>query len=189
MCAIRSVLVLLTLFFAVSSVHADKTDLSKSVDAKADDAWHMANTIWGLAEPGYLERRSSKLIADALEKAGFKVERGVAKIPTAFTATFGEGKPVIGILGEYDALPELSQAAMPFRKPTEFGNGYGHACGHHLFGVASATAAMAIAEQIAAATPPAIRRAWRALRSSSASTARRPMPAARRTAAARRSMH
>jgi aminobenzoyl-glutamate utilization protein B len=150
MYASRFVPVLLVSCLAVSSVHADKDDLSKAVDAKADEAWHMANTIWGLAEPGYLERRSSKLIADSLEKAGFKVERGVAKIPTAFTATFGEGKPVIGILGEYDALPELSQAAVPFRRQTEFGNGYGHACGHHLFGVASATAAMAIAEQIKA---------------------------------------
>ena len=140
----------LVVLLSALPVRADKADLSKSVDAKADDAWHIANTIWGYAEPGYLEKRSSKLLADALEKAGFKVERGVAKIPTAFVATFGEGKPVIGILGEYDALPELSQAAVPFRKPTEFGNGYGHACGHHLFGVASATAAMAIAEQIKA---------------------------------------
>jgi aminobenzoyl-glutamate utilization protein B len=134
---------LLVVLSAAMPAQAEKADLSKSVDAKADDAWHMANTIWTYAEPGYLEKRSSKLIADSLEKAGFKVERGVAKIPTAFVATFGEGKPVIGILGEYDALPELSQAAVPFRKPTEFGNGYGHACGHHLFGVASATAAMA----------------------------------------------
>jgi aminobenzoyl-glutamate utilization protein B len=137
--------------FAVPA-HADKDALARSVDDQAATAWEMANKIWGWAEPGYQEKKSSTLIADALEKAGFKVERGVAKIPTAFTATFGEGKPVIGILGEYDALPELSQAAVPFRKPTEFGNGNGHACGHHLFGVASATAAMAVAEQLKAGT-------------------------------------
>jgi aminobenzoyl-glutamate utilization protein B len=82
------------------------------------------------------------------EKAGFKVERGVAKIPTAFTATIGSGKPVIAILGEYDALPELSQEPVPFRQPREGGNGYGHGCGHHLFGVASASAAIALGEQI-----------------------------------------
>ena len=80
------------------------------------------------------------------------MKRGVAGIPTAFTATFGEGKPVIGILGEYDALPELSQDAVPFRKPRDGGNGYGQACGHHLFGTASLCSAIAIAEQIKAGT-------------------------------------
>jgi aminobenzoyl-glutamate utilization protein B len=71
----------------------------------------------------------------------------VAGIPTAFTAQVGQGKPIIGILGEYDALPGLSQAAKPHREPVAAG-GYGHACGHHLFGVASASAAIALAEQI-----------------------------------------
>jgi aminobenzoyl-glutamate utilization protein B len=84
-----------------------------------------------------------------LQSEGFKVERGVAGIPTAFTATFGEGKPVIGIMGEYDALPGLSQQAVPAREPRDDAF-YGHACGHHLFGVASAQAAIAIAERIAA---------------------------------------
>jgi aminobenzoyl-glutamate utilization protein B len=128
----------------------DKGDLSKAVDARSDQAWEMATKIWGWAEPGYLEKKSSALLADAMEKAGFKVERGVAKIPTAFAATFGEGKPVIGILGEYDALPELAQDAEPVRQPRDNDNGYGHACGHHLFGVASAMASMAVADQIKA---------------------------------------
>ena len=138
---------LLALAFA-SPAFAQKDKLPAAVDAQADDAWKMAQQIWEWAEPGYLETKSSKLLADDLEKAGFKVERGVAKIPTAFTATFGEGKPVIGILGEYDALPELAQEGVPYREIREGGTGYGHACGHHLFGVASATAAKAIAEQI-----------------------------------------
>src|SRR5262249_22354201 len=142
----------LVVLAAVPTARADKDDLVKAVDAKSDAAWEMAKKIWDWAEPGYQEKQSSALLADALEKAGFKVERGVAKIPTAFTATFGEGKPVIGILGEYDALPELSQDAVPFRQPREGGSGYGQACGHHLFGVASATAAMAVAEQIKAGT-------------------------------------
>lgn len=137
-------------FVALAPALADKPDLAKSIDAKADASWAMAQKIWDWAEPGYQEKQSSALIADALEKAGFKVERGVAKIPTAIRASFGEGKPVIGILGEYDALPELSQDAVPFRQPKEGGSGYGQACGHHLFGVASATAAMAVAEQIKA---------------------------------------
>jgi aminobenzoyl-glutamate utilization protein B len=83
------------------------------------------------------------------EQAGFKIERGVAQIPTAFIATYGSGKPVIGILGEYDALPGLSQQAVPYRRPRRAA-GYGHGCGHHLFGVASVSAAIAIAEQIKA---------------------------------------
>jgi aminobenzoyl-glutamate utilization protein B len=134
----------------VSPASAGKDDLAKTVDARSETAWQMAKDIWGWAEPGYQENKSATLLANTLEKAGFKIERGVAKIPTAFTATYGSGKPVIGILGEYDALPELSQDAVPFRHPIEGGNGYGHACGHHLFGVASATASMVIAEQIKA---------------------------------------
>jgi aminobenzoyl-glutamate utilization protein B len=140
----------LVVLAAASPARADKDDVVKAADAKADAAWDMAKKIWNWAEPGYQEKQSSALLAEALEKAGFKVERGVAKIPTAFTATFGDGKPVIGILGEYDALPELSQDAVPYRQPRDGGNGYGQACGHHLFGVASATTAMAVAEQIKA---------------------------------------
>ena len=74
----------------------------------------------------------------------------MAGIPTAFTATYGSGKPVIAILGEYDALPELSQEAVPVRQPRTQGNGYGQACGHHLFGVGSMVAAIAVADEIRA---------------------------------------
>ena len=144
----RTTLSLSALLLITAIVRADKADVAEAVDAHAEPAWEMARKIWDFAEPGYLEKKSAALLADALANAGFKVERGVAKIPTAFTATFGEGKPVIGILGEYDALPELAQDAVPFRQPREGGTGYGQACGHHLFGVASATAAMAVAEQI-----------------------------------------
>ena len=103
--------------------------------------------IWEWAEPGYQETRSAALLADALAAGGFKVERGVAKIPTAFIATIGSGKPIIGILGEFDALPGLAQEAVPFRQPRP-GSSYGHGCGHHLFGVASASACLALAEPI-----------------------------------------
>jgi aminobenzoyl-glutamate utilization protein B len=146
----RTHLGLLSLALLPLTAFAQKDKLPAAVDAHAEAAWKQAQQIWEWAEPGYLETKSSKLLADDLEKAGFKVERGVAKIPTAFTATFGEGKPVIGILGEYDALPELAQEVLPFRQIREGGTGYGHACGHHLFGVASATAAKVIAEQIKA---------------------------------------
>lgn len=119
-------------------------DATNELDA---EAWESAKQIWRWAEPGYQETKSSSLLAEKLEAAGFKVEKGVAGIPTAFTATFGEGQPVIGILGEYDALPGLSQHAEPNQKPIDSG-GYGHGCGHHVFGVASATAAIAVAESM-----------------------------------------
>jgi aminobenzoyl-glutamate utilization protein B len=80
-----------------------------------------------------------------LRAAGFKVEAGVAGIPTAFVATWGTGKPVIGIMGEFDALPGLSQDAVPTPKPLVPG-GSGHGCGHHLFGTAATAAAIAVKE-------------------------------------------
>ena len=131
-------------------VLAQKDAAIKSAAAHADANWPTALKIWEWAEPGYQEKKSAAALAEVAEKAGFKVKKGVAEIPTAFTAEFGSGKPVIGILGEFDALPELSQEAVPFRSPRKGGNGYGHACGHHLFGVASLSAAIAIAEQIKA---------------------------------------
>jgi aminobenzoyl-glutamate utilization protein B len=109
----------------------------------------MARKIWGWAEVGYQEKRSSALLADAMESGGFRVQRGVADIPTAFVASIGSGKPVIGILGEYDALPGLSQQAEPVRH-ARAGVTAGHACGHHLFGTASAAACLALAEQVKA---------------------------------------
>jgi len=127
--------------------HAEKKDLSAAIEARAEPTWQAALKIWEWAEPGYQETQSSQLLADMLEKEGFTVERGVAGIPTAFTATAGSGKPVIGILGEYDALPGLSQNATPEQSPRTPG-GYGQGCGHHLFGSASAAAAIVVAEQL-----------------------------------------
>ena len=146
----RKIGVLAALMALALTARAGKPEISRAVAASAEESWAMAKSIWEYAEPGYLETKSSKLIADRLEKAGFKLSRGVAEIPTAFTASFGEGKPVIAILGEYDALPELSQEALPVRQPRKEGNGYGQACGHHLFGVGSMTAALAVAEEIRA---------------------------------------
>ncbi len=113
-----------------------------SIDARAGDYREMANLIWQWAEVGYQETRSSALLQDALSAEGFSIEHGVANIPTAFVASYGSGKPVIGILAEFDALPGVSQQAIPERKPVPGGKA-GHACGHHLFGVGSAAAAIA----------------------------------------------
>ncbi|MGE3805793.1 MAG: amidohydrolase [Gemmataceae bacterium] len=131
------------------AAHAQRATVVESVNQRSEQSWDMAKKIWGWAEPGYKETRSSALLAGALKEAGFKIDMGVAGIPTAFTATLGEGKPVIGILGEYDALPGLSQEAVPERKVRE-GNSEGHGCGHHLFGVASAEACIALAPALKA---------------------------------------
>jgi aminobenzoyl-glutamate utilization protein B len=139
----------IALLLAAAPAPAQKDALDAAVRARSDQAWQNARKIWEWAEPGYQEKRSAALLADTLERAGFKVERGVAKIPTAFVATAGTGRPVIGIMGEYDALPGLAQDAVPFRKPLP-GSGYGHGCGHHLFGVAAVEAGIALAEQIRA---------------------------------------
>ncbi|MHC5542806.1 amidohydrolase, partial [Singulisphaera rosea] len=95
---------------------AQKARLDASIRARSDASWEMARTIWNWAELGYKETRSSAMLAGALKAGGFSVETGVAGIPTSFVATIGSGAPVIAILGEYDALPGLSQEAVPERK-------------------------------------------------------------------------
>jgi len=109
----------------------------------------IAHQIWGFAEVGYQEVKSSALLQQELAQAGFVLDRGVAGAPTAFTATFGSGSPVIGIVGEFDALPGLSQEASPLQRAISEG-GAGHGCGHHLFGTASTAAAIAVKEWMVA---------------------------------------
>ena len=106
----------------------------------------IALEIWDHAEMGYQEIKSSNLLAAELEKEGFKITRNVAGIPTAFIAEYGFSGPVIGILGEFDALPGLAQSISPFKEVIDNGTGAGHACGHHLFGAASAWAAVTVKE-------------------------------------------
>ncbi len=123
---------------------------------QARDA-EIARSIWEWAEVGYQETKSSALLQQELTSAGFKVEAGVAGIPTAFVASAGSGKPVIGILAEYDALPGINQDAVADRKPIE-GKQSGHACGHNLFGTASVSAAIALADWLKkSGTPGTIR--------------------------------
>jgi len=126
-----------------TDVQKHQQELIKSIDAEYEKYSGIAHKIWEFAEVGYQEVKSSALLQETLAQAGFKIERGVAEIPTAFVASFGSGKPVIGILGEYDALPGVSQDATPEQK-TVPGRPAGHACGHHLFGTASAAAAIAV---------------------------------------------
>ena len=90
---------------------------------------------------------SSEASTKLLEENGFRVTRGVAEIPTAFVAEFGSGKPVIGILGEFDANPGISQKKQPTKDPLVKGAA-GHGCGHNLYGTGSLGAAIAIKEMI-----------------------------------------
>jgi aminobenzoyl-glutamate utilization protein B len=126
----------------------DAKSIMASIDARARTYQDVALKIWSFAEVGYQETRSSALLQEQLKAAGFSVKAGVAEIPTAFVAEWGSGKPVIGIVGEFDALPGLSQDAVPERRPL-LQNGPGHGCGHHLFGTASTAAAIAVKDWLA----------------------------------------
>ncbi len=101
--------------------------------------------IWATPELGFLETKSSNTLQKHLQEQGFKVETGMAGMPTSFIATYGSGKPVIGILAEFDALPRLSQDTVAYQKPIEEG-GSGHGCGHNLLGTGGVAGAVAIKE-------------------------------------------
>ncbi|MBN1940422.1 MAG: amidohydrolase [Candidatus Aminicenantes bacterium] len=107
---------------------------------------NISDTIWEYAELGLQEFRSSKLLADTLEEAGFSVERGLAGMPTCFVGTYGSGKPVIGLLGEFDALPMLSQKANVPRQDPLVPGAPGHGCGHNSMATAAVSAAIAVKE-------------------------------------------
>ena len=140
----KKLLLVALLCLCVSSSFADDADeLLVYVDQHGETFDSLALELWDYAELGYLETRSSGKLQRVLAEDGFEVQAGVAGIPTAFVASYGEGEPVIAILAEFDALPGISQAAVSGRQPLE-GKESGHACGHHLFGDGSTAAAMAV---------------------------------------------
>jgi aminobenzoyl-glutamate utilization protein B len=145
---LSSLLLLLPLAAIAEIAAADRDHMLQQMDARAGHFGEISRQIWGFAEVGYKETRSAALLREELRKAGFAIEDNIGGIPTAFTATHGSGKPVIGILGEYDALPGLSQDHVAERKPLVPG-GPGHGCGHNLFGTASAFAAIMVKEYLA----------------------------------------
>ena len=118
------------------------------VDAAMPELSKLNDEIWRAAEVAMEEYRSSEVLASYLEGAGFKVEKGVAGLPTAFVGTYGSGQPVIGFLAEYDALPGLSQEAKTAKNPVKEG-APGHGCGHNIFGVASVASAVAVKDAMA----------------------------------------
>ena len=118
------------------------TKILKSIQENKSVYTTVAQQIWSYAEMGYQEKQSSALLQKTLKAEGFEITKGVAEIPTAFVASYGSGGPVIAVLGEFDALPGLSQKALPYKVSNDAKAG--HACGHHLFGTASAAAAIAL---------------------------------------------
>jgi aminobenzoyl-glutamate utilization protein B len=126
---------------------AEKQQAVASIEQMQEDLIALSDSIWAFAETAFLEDKSADALAAFAEKQGFRVEKGLAGMPTAFTAEFGSGKPIIGILGEFDALPGLSQNVSTEKSPRIEG-APGHGCGHNLFGVASLAAATSIKKLI-----------------------------------------
>lgn len=142
-------IILVVALTATAGAQSDpKTAALSWLDSNASTLAKVNRNIWGWAETGLEEVKSSKELQDLLTANGFTVDAGVAGMPTAFVATFGSGTPVIGILAEYDALPGLSQDASPERS-ARAGVMAGHGCGHSVFGTGSTGAAIAIKQAIA----------------------------------------
>jgi len=127
---------------------AIKTTAISDLQGGYENYKKIAVQIWDYAEVGYKEYKSSALLQQTLKDNGFTVEAGVAGIPTAFVAQYGSGKPVIGILAEFDALPGLAQDSVSAKTPLA-GKTAGHGCGHNLFGTASIAAGIEIEKLMA----------------------------------------
>ncbi len=125
-------------------MEAIKLKAAEFIDARRPRAEEIAREIWGYAETAFEEHKSSKLLADALEEEGFEVQRGVGDLPTAFIARWGEGGPAVGLLAEYDALPNCGET------PDQ----NGHGCGHNLLGTGTIFAAVAAARALREANRP-----------------------------------
>jgi aminobenzoyl-glutamate utilization protein B len=127
----------------------NKAAVIQSVEKHREELIKLSDQVWAFAETALKETQSAKVLADYAEAQGFKVTRGVAGMPTAFIAEFGSGRPIIGIMGEYDALPGISQKAQTTREALSPGAA-GHGCGHNLFGAGSLGAAVAVKELLQA---------------------------------------
>ena len=137
------------LFCQLGHENQNKQAVINSVNAQFDDLRDLSDRIWSYEEIAFEETRSAADLVSYAKSNGFKVTTGIGEMPTAFVAEYGSGEPIIGILGEFDALPGLSQKTVPHKDPLNAGAA-GHGCGHNLFGVASLGAATAIKELIEA---------------------------------------
>ncbi len=137
------------LFVLTAAATAQNLTPSKQATLKQVEALHpeireISMSLWEFSEIALRERESAELLSDVLEKEGFSVERNVAGMPTAFIASYGSGKPIIGILAEYDALPGVGNRPEPKKVARADNVTSGHGCGHNLFGAASVGAAIAL---------------------------------------------
>ena len=132
----------------------DKVFAFDWIDAHSDAMNTLSLEIWNAAELSFREFKSSRALIRFLESNGFSVEQRIADMPTAFVASYGSGKPVIALFGEYDALAGMSQKAQPIRESLLAGTP-GHACGHNLIGASTAVAAASIARSMNFAGKPA----------------------------------
>ncbi|MED5271234.1 MAG: amidohydrolase, partial [Pseudomonadota bacterium] len=137
----KKIIIFITTLSIISSIEVNSDDSSINQHQKQYE--NIAMKIWELAEVGYQEYESSKLLIDSLKGHDFEITEGVADIPTAFIAEYGTGYPTVAILGEFDALPGVSQSSSPYRENGS-NEDAGHACGHHLFGAGSAWSAVAV---------------------------------------------
>ena len=137
------------LFCQLGHENQNKQAVINSVNAQFEDLRDLSDRIWSYEEIAFEETRSAADLVSYAKSNGFKVTTGIGEMPTAFVAEYGSGEPIIGILGEFDALPGLSQKTVPHKDPLNAGAA-GHGCGHNLFGVASLGAATAIKELIEA---------------------------------------
>mgnify|MGYP001324781605 CR=1 FL=1 len=137
-----------SLIIITFSVSTSSNELNTYLNSNQKTFENIALKIWNYAELGYLENKSSEALSNELKNNGFTITKGLAGIPTSFVAEYNNGGPIIGILGEYDALPGLAQTSSPFKEVALNETNGGHACGHHLFGAASAWAAVVIKEWI-----------------------------------------
>ncbi len=148
----KQILILLVIFTSIRlgaqiTINSNKQSVIEYVDQNYKDLTALSDRIWSYEEIAFQESKSSADLIAYAKKQGFRVKAGVAEIPTAFVAEYGSGKPIIGILGEFDALPGLSQKTVPVKDPLHAGMP-GHGCGHNLFGTASLAAASAIKDLI-----------------------------------------
>ena len=128
--------------------------VTRVIDGKAKEFIQVSDAIWSYAEGGFQEFQSADRLCQALEAEGFTVTRNLAGIPTAFKGVWGSGHPVVGLLGEFDALPGLSQKGGCAEKCPVGEGSYGHACGHNLLGSGVLAAAVAIKEYLRATGKP-----------------------------------
>jgi aminobenzoyl-glutamate utilization protein B len=125
-------------------IPSEKATALEAVQDLYEGIVDLSMTLWDYSELALLETASAEYLAAFLEQEGFTVERGVAEMPTAFVATYGSGRPAVGVLAEFDALPSIGNNPVPRKEPRSDGHPHGQGCGHNLFGAGSVGAAVAI---------------------------------------------